>query len=162
MKLNHTNLTVADVEATADFLQEYFELEKRGGSPAITILSDETGTVLTLMQGREGEEIEYPSSFHIGFFVERRVVGGRETPTVEGGRLRRDGRENPPQHLRFLRRGSGRVFHRVWGEIGTSESNRTSQSVLIVSKMCARNTNIQPHSLAACRVGWQTLVPGGR
>jgi len=70
MKLNHTNLTVADVETTADFLQEYFELDKRGGGPAITILSDETGTVLTLMQGREGEEIEYPSSFHIGFFVD--------------------------------------------------------------------------------------------
>ncbi len=43
MKLNHTNLTVADVETTADFLQEYFELEKRGGGPAITILSTKPG-----------------------------------------------------------------------------------------------------------------------
>ncbi|WP_266077977.1 hypothetical protein [Haladaptatus caseinilyticus] len=25
----------------------------------------------------------------------------------------------------------------------------------------ARNTNFQPHPEAACRVGWQTLVPGG-
>jgi len=24
-----------------------------------------------------------------------------------------------------------------------------------------RNTNVQPHSVAACRVGWLTLVPGG-
>jgi lactoylglutathione lyase len=74
MKLNHTNLTVTDVETTADFLQDYFDLEKRGGSPAITILSDETGTVLTLMQGKEGVEIEYPSSFHIGFFVDSKAL----------------------------------------------------------------------------------------
>lgn len=70
MKLNHTNLTVTDVETTAEFLQTYFDLKKRGGGPAITILTDETGLVLTLMQGREGEQIEYPSSFHIGFFVD--------------------------------------------------------------------------------------------
>ena len=28
--------------------------------------------------------------------------------------------------------------------------------------MYARNTNCQPHPGAACRVGWLTLVPGGR
>jgi len=28
--------------------------------------------------------------------------------------------------------------------------------------MYARNTNVQPHPVAACRVGWLTLVPGGR
>ncbi|MGA9400346.1 VOC family protein [Haladaptatus sp.] len=70
MQLNHTNLTVSDVETTAAFFEEYFDLQKRGGSPAITILSDDAGTVLTLMRGKKGEDIEYPSSFHIGIFVD--------------------------------------------------------------------------------------------
>jgi len=38
----------------------------------------------------------------------------------------------------------------------TNESDPSTQL------MCARNTNVQPHPVAACRVGWLTLVPGGR
>lgn len=86
MKLNHTNLTVTDVETTAEFLAEYFDLEKRGGGPAITILSDETGFVLTLMRSREGEAIEYPSSFHVGFFVD-----SEERVDETHARLKEDG-----------------------------------------------------------------------
>lgn len=32
---------------------------------------------------------------------------------------------------------------------------------LLVEIGIARNTNVQPHPVAACRVGWLTLVPGG-
>ncbi|MCW8172676.1 hypothetical protein D8S78_11545 [Natrialba swarupiae] len=31
----------------------------------------------------------------------------------------------------------------------------------VSTKGVARNTNVQPHPVAACRVGWLTLVPGG-
>jgi catechol 2,3-dioxygenase-like lactoylglutathione lyase family enzyme len=70
MRLNHLNLTVTDVPAAADFLETYFGLRRGEGaqkSKSFVALFDENGLVLTLMKAGHGEEIRYPSTFHIGF-----------------------------------------------------------------------------------------------
>ncbi len=71
MELNHTNLTVTDVEDATDFFKRYFEFETRAENPAITVLTDESGFVLTLMKGSEETAVTYPSTHHIGFMVDR-------------------------------------------------------------------------------------------
>lgn len=71
VELNHTNLTVTDVDAAADFFERYFELERRGSNPAITILTDESDFVLTLMKGNEEMPVTYPSTHHVGFLVDQ-------------------------------------------------------------------------------------------
>ncbi len=64
MRLNHINLTVTDVQAAAEFLEQYFGLRNQGGNKGFTVLFDDDGLVLTLMKGRN---INYPETFHIGF-----------------------------------------------------------------------------------------------
>jgi catechol 2,3-dioxygenase-like lactoylglutathione lyase family enzyme len=66
MKLNHINLTVRDVEANAQFLENYFGMRYQGGNKGKGFLFDDDNLVLTLMKGREGE-VKYPGFFHIGF-----------------------------------------------------------------------------------------------
>lgn len=66
MKLGHLNLTVTDVPATRDFLATYFDMSPAGGRGAgFAALTDDDGMVLTLMRGKE---VDYPATFHIGFF----------------------------------------------------------------------------------------------
>jgi len=68
MKMNHLNLTVTDVAATADFLETYFGLRKQsGGNKAFIALFDDDSLVLTLMKAGQ---VEYPRTFHIGFSQE--------------------------------------------------------------------------------------------
>ena len=55
----------------------------------------------------------------------------------------------------------GTGFEMLLSELRIGTDNRRVERWLFRG-MYARNTNIQPHSMAACRVGWQTLVPGGR
>ncbi|MED4229547.1 VOC family protein [Neobacillus cucumis] len=65
MKLNHLNLTVSDVSAARNFLENYFGLKcgaSRGNGFAV--MFDDDGFVLTLMKG---SEVHYPNTFHIGF-----------------------------------------------------------------------------------------------
>ncbi len=72
MKLNHLNLTVTDVLETREFLEKYFGLRNMGGNKNISLLSDDSGLVLTLTSmklGRESE-VKYPATFHIGFIQE--------------------------------------------------------------------------------------------
>ena len=71
MRLNHVNLTVTDVRAAARFLEKYFGLEATGGNSGMAFLTDEDGFVLTLMKARRTDPPGYPSTFHIGFFIER-------------------------------------------------------------------------------------------
>jgi lactoylglutathione lyase len=71
VRLNHVNLTVTDVLAAAGFLERYFGLEARGGNAGMAFLTDDDGFVLTLMKARRAERPAYPSTFHIGFFIER-------------------------------------------------------------------------------------------
>ena len=70
MKLNHLHLMVTDVRTASAFLETYFELRSKGGNAGLTVLSDDDGFVLTLMKASKTSNVLYPTSFHIGFFVE--------------------------------------------------------------------------------------------
>ncbi len=70
MKLNHTNLTVTDVIAAADFLEKYFGLQRMGGNAGMAFLTDDNGFILSLMKGGRTMEVNYPGTFHIGFFID--------------------------------------------------------------------------------------------
>lgn len=75
MKLNHLNLTVTDVTATAEFLATYFGLKNHGGNAGMTLLTDTDGfdgMILTLMKAKASTFGGYPGTFHIGFFIESR------------------------------------------------------------------------------------------
>ena len=84
MTINHVNLTVVDPIETSAFLAKYFGLKSEGGNAAMQLVLDDRRMVVTLMKGRpedrhSGEaggetakSIKYPSSFHIGFFLESR------------------------------------------------------------------------------------------
>ncbi len=96
MILNHLNLTVTDVPAAATFLETYFGLRRGAGtraSKSFTVLFDDTGMVLTLMKAARGQEVRYPSTFHIGFAQE-----SEERVNEINQRLKDDGFEvDPPQ-----------------------------------------------------------------
>lgn len=96
MKLNHLNLTVTDVPAAADFLAKYFGLQRGEGgrtNKSFVVLFDDNGMVLTLMKAGHGQEVRYPSTFHIGFVQE-----SEERVNEINRRMKDDGFEvNPPQ-----------------------------------------------------------------
>ena len=98
MKLNHLNLTVANVTETSDFLHKYFGLHRASGGPSsdgFALVFDDDNLVLTLMKGSQNEEIKYPSSFHIGFVQE-----SEEKVNEIYQRLQQDGFEvKPPRHF---------------------------------------------------------------
>ncbi len=93
MKLNHLNLTVTDVPATREFLEAYFGLQKLGGNNNLTVLSDDSGFVLTLtsMKMANETEVRYPAIFHIGFSQET-----EERVNEINRRLKADGFDVPP------------------------------------------------------------------
>lgn len=65
MKLNHLNITVEDVKATRQFLEEYFDLKCIGSAGNMfAALNDEDGFLFNLI---EGKDVHYPETFHIGF-----------------------------------------------------------------------------------------------
>ncbi|MFT3768156.1 MAG: VOC family protein [Minicystis sp.] len=70
MQLNHLDLQVPDVIASAAFFERHFRFEVHGNraSPAIAILTGEGGFTLVL-QRRRDEDPPYPEGFHIGFLV---------------------------------------------------------------------------------------------
>jgi lactoylglutathione lyase len=91
VRLNHLNLTVTDVAAAARFLERYFELEAKGGNAGMAFLTDDDGFVLTLMKARRSDPAAYPSTFHIGFFID-----GEDRVDEINRRLNKDGFEIPP------------------------------------------------------------------
>jgi lactoylglutathione lyase len=91
MRLNHLNLTVTDVAAAARFLERYFGLEAKGGNAGMAFLTDDDGFVLTLMKARRSDPAAYPSTFHIGFFID-----GEDRVDEINRRLNEDGFEIPP------------------------------------------------------------------
>jgi len=95
MRLNHLNLTVADVLGARDFLERYFGLRSMGGNAGMSFLTDDDGFVLTLMKAGRGSGVTYPGNFHVGFFVE-----SAEVVDEINRRLREDGFdvEPPEQH----------------------------------------------------------------
>lgn len=70
MKLNHLDLLVNDVARTAEFFERYFGfcIQSNRNSPALQILTDESGFVLVLQRGEPGAE--YPKGFHVGFLLD--------------------------------------------------------------------------------------------
>ncbi|HEY0032264.1 MAG TPA: VOC family protein [Devosia sp.] len=70
MKLNHTNLVVADVHATTEFFTRHFGFTVREiKGDVIAVLEDGYGLVFNLMTPAKGEDVSYSRNFHIGFFV---------------------------------------------------------------------------------------------
>src|SRR4051812_25354812 len=69
MKLNHLNLSVADVSETRKLLETYFGFTglKERGNDKFDIVFDDNDLVLTLMKDAE---VNYPKTFHIGFIQE--------------------------------------------------------------------------------------------
>jgi catechol 2,3-dioxygenase-like lactoylglutathione lyase family enzyme len=109
MTLNHLNLTVVSPDETSAFLAKYFDLEPRGGNAGIQMLSDDKGMVLTLIkaraedrdqgsgardQGPAGDQVRYPSSFHIGF-----IQPDKERVNEINARLAADGYRVPPPSI---------------------------------------------------------------
>jgi catechol 2,3-dioxygenase-like lactoylglutathione lyase family enzyme len=69
MRLNHLNLTVADVGRTREFFETYFGLRTltERGRGAIAVMVDESGFILTLSNFDKVAAVEYPGAFHVGF-----------------------------------------------------------------------------------------------
>lgn len=86
MQINHLDLQVHDVRATAAFFQRYFglELQSNPASPALSILTDQGGFVLVLQ--RAAAEQRYPEGFHLGFLLDdvESVVKLRERALADG------------------------------------------------------------------------------
>ncbi len=110
MKINHINLTVNDAQAARRFLEKYFGLISLPGTADDAMhvgLQDENGMVLTLMQGKQGLEIRYPKTFHIGFLQQ-----GAERTTEIYNQLKNDGFDvKPPGYYR----GSELYFYTPFG-----------------------------------------------
>jgi lactoylglutathione lyase len=74
MRLNHLNLTVADVPKSRDFFETYFGfkcvLEK--DRDALAVMVDDSRFVLTLNNFDKAADVTYPGAFHIGFMQDSR------------------------------------------------------------------------------------------
>lgn len=70
MLLNHLDLLVCDVPATAAFFERYFGLCVRSNptSAALIVLTDAHGFVLVLQRAQPGQR--YPEGFHLGFLLD--------------------------------------------------------------------------------------------
>lgn len=109
MHLNHLDLQVPDVPATAAFFARHFDFRILGNraSAALIILAGDGGFTLVLSRRADGER--YPDGFHVGFIVDDgddvRARHFRLTDAgVACGELREDGRG-----LRFYLRAPGDV-----------------------------------------------------
>ena len=96
MKLNHLNLTVADVGAAREFLETYFGLTTLAvrdyAGDDFAMMTDDNGAALSLM---EGKKVSYPGTFHVGFVQE-----SEERVEEINQRLKDDGFEvKPPARL---------------------------------------------------------------
>jgi lactoylglutathione lyase len=94
MKLNHLNLTVTDASETRKFLEKYFGLRSMEGmeeKKTFAMLRDDNGLVLTLIRASRETEVEYPTTFHIGFIQESEARVNEINQ-----RLKEDGYEVPP------------------------------------------------------------------
>lgn len=71
MQLNHLDLSVPDVAATAAFFEAAFgfTLLQTKGNAGMAILRGEGGVVLVLTRAAPVDHAPYPKTFHIGFLV---------------------------------------------------------------------------------------------
>jgi catechol-2,3-dioxygenase len=70
MHINHLDLQVHDVQATRAFFQTMFglTLQSNPSSPALVIMTDESGFVLVLQKAASPDD-RYPEGFHLGFLM---------------------------------------------------------------------------------------------
>jgi len=70
MRINHLDLLVHDVTASAAYFVRHFglQLQSNPTSPALAILTDEQGFVLVLQRMQERQP--YPDGFHLGFLLD--------------------------------------------------------------------------------------------
>lgn len=101
IKLNHVNLPVADVAASSEFFEQYFNFKCTDikGNNMLAVMEGEDGFILVLMAdtfNRNGNN-NYPDAFHIGFLVDSheqvvevydRLVEGGVNVTQPPGSLR--------------------------------------------------------------------------
>lgn len=101
IKLNHVNLPVANVTASAKFFELYFNFKCTDvkGNNMVAVMEGEDGFILVLMAdsfNRNGNN-NYPDAFHIGFLVDsHEQVAEVYDRLVKGG----IGVEHPPGSLR--------------------------------------------------------------
>jgi lactoylglutathione lyase len=97
MKINHLNLSVANVPETARFFEEFFGFRcaEQKGRDSLFVLLDETGFGFTLSNLGRTAKHEYPRDFHIGFLQEN-----KEQVEAIHQRLKAAGYvEKPPQSM---------------------------------------------------------------
>lgn len=72
MRLNHIDLPVPDVAATAAFFTDHFgfRLLEARGNHGMAILMGEGGVVLVLTRLRAEGAQDFPDAFHIGFLLD--------------------------------------------------------------------------------------------
>ena len=72
MQLKHLNLTTSDVSGLAAFFERFFGFKRllERGSGAFTILSNNEDFVLTLMKTKKHDSVDYPETFHVGFYLD--------------------------------------------------------------------------------------------
>ncbi len=72
MTLNHLNLGVNDLAATAEMFEAHFGMSRVEGYPfnaAMAFLNDQNGALISLFKVKDAT---YPKIFHIGFMQETR------------------------------------------------------------------------------------------
>lgn len=72
MHLNHLDLCVPDVAATAAFFVRHFGFRQLAmrGQGRLAVLEDQAGFVLVLSNFEQATEFRYPGQFHIGFVLD--------------------------------------------------------------------------------------------
>ena len=116
MRINHLDLQVSDVQATATLLEGLIGLQivSNRGSSAIAILTDGEGFTLVL-QRRQRDDDRYPEGFHFGCLVpdEAKVVdfqGRARAQGLEVSDVQRNGRGV----LCYARIGDGILLEVSW------------------------------------------------
>jgi len=70
MRINHLDLRVRDVTSTSRLFARYFglQIQSNPSSPALVIMTDQSGFVLVLQRAEQAER--YPAGFHFGFLLD--------------------------------------------------------------------------------------------
>ena len=72
MQLKHLNLTTSDVIGLAAFFERFFGFKHclEIGSGAFALMRNSEDFVLTLMKPKKHDPVDYPETFHVGFYVD--------------------------------------------------------------------------------------------
>lgn len=95
MKLNHVNLAVEDIDASAAFFVRNFDFRIVASPDRLRVLEGTDGFTLTLFATPDGAPAKYPGIFHIGF-----VLPDEAAVDAVYTRLKENGEDvpKPPRH----------------------------------------------------------------